>query len=292
MWPRLVTLAALLGSATLLTASSAQGDAIFDDPVGDQRNMADLVAPDITAVEVTNTSGGVITFRATIANHTTLPPRSRIAILFDLDGRQATGFGGFEYAVSHEIDDAGQPRVLLERWDEAALEFVVLPTPGMTSEFSNGVYTLRIPRGLLDNTIAFEFGMYAAALDIAAPSKSAVDDAPNTELWTYDLVGLPAPKLSTPRLVARPGRPVAGRSFVVQAAVRRSDTGEAVTVGTVACSARVAKASVRAVGGFKSGLARCVVSVPRNTKGKTLRGTMTVSAAGARLTRAFSYRVG
>jgi hypothetical protein len=31
--------------------------------------------------------------------------------------------------------------------------------------------------------------------------------------------------------------------------------------------------------------------VPRSAKGKILRGTMTVRAAGARLTRTFSYRV-
>ncbi|MBA2741222.1 MAG: hypothetical protein H0U46_04340 [Actinobacteria bacterium] len=49
---------------------------------------------------------------------------------------------------------------------------------------------------------------------------------------------------------------------------------------------------VRATGAFSGGQARCVVALPRNAKGKTLRGSITVRAAGAKLTRAFSYRVG
>jgi hypothetical protein len=133
--------------------------------------------------------------------------------------------------------------------------------------------------------------MYAAALNLAAPSKSAVDDAPNTELWSYELVGLPAPRLSTQRLLVRPAQPIAGRSFTVQALVRRSDSGETVTSGSVSCTARVGTTRLRTRGGFGGGRAQCVVSVPRNAKGKTLRGTLTVRAAGASLSRPFSYRI-
>ena len=289
---RLLGLAVLATIATLLTGTQAAADVAFEDAVGDQRNMDDLIAPDITSVQVSNAANGVITFQVRIANHATLPPRSRIAVLFDLDRRQATGFpGGFEYAFSHEIDDAGQAQLKFERWDEPNLEFDLLPTTGLVSEFSNGVYTFRIPRGRLENTILFEFGMYAAALNLAALNKSAVDDAPNTELWSYELVGLPAPRLSTQRLLVRPAKPVAGRSFTVQALVRRSDTGATVTAGSVSCTARVGTMRLRARGGFGGERAQCVVSVPRTAKGKTLRGTLTVRAAGTSLSRPFSYRI-
>jgi len=276
---------------TLLTGTQAGADVAFEDEVGDQRNAEDLVAPDITSVQVSNTPNGVIAFRVTIANHTTLPPRSRIALLFDLDRRQATGFIGFEYAFSHEIDDAGRPQLKFERWDDVNLDFDVLPLTGIVSEFSNGVYTFSIPRARLQNTILFDFGMYAAALNLAAPNKSAVDDAPNTELWSYELVGLPAPRLSSPRLFVKPALPVAGRPFTVQALVRRSDSGETVTSGSVSCTARVGTTRLRARGGFGEGRAQCVVSVPRTAKGKTLRGTLTVRAVGASLSRPFSYRI-
>ena len=288
---RVLRLAMLALLVALLTGTQAAAEVSFEDALGDQRNMEDLIAPDITSVEVSNATNGVITFRVRIANHTTLPPRSRLAVLFDLDRRQETGFTGFEYAFSHEIDDAGQARLKFERWDEPSFEFVLLPTTGLVSEFSGGVYTLQIPRERLQNTLLFEFGMYAAALNLAAPNKSAVDDAPNTELWSYELVGLPAPRLSTQRLLMRPARPIAGRSFTVQALVRRSDSGETVTSGSVSCTARVGTARLRARGGFGEGRAQCVVAVPRNAKGRTLRGTLTVRAAGATLSRPFSYRI-
>src|SRR5262245_61808796 len=122
---RLLRLAFIAALVTLLTGTQASADVAFEDAVGDQRNMDDLVAPDITSVGVSNTPNGVITFQVTIANHTALPPRSRIAVLFDIDRRQSTGFVGFEYAFSHEIDDAGQAHLKFERWDEPNLEFDV-----------------------------------------------------------------------------------------------------------------------------------------------------------------------
>jgi hypothetical protein len=288
---RLATLAALLGGALLLTAG-ATAQISFEDAVGDQRNIEELVAPDITSVQVSNTPDGVITFRVTIVNQTTLPPHSRIAVLFDLDRRQATGFGGFEYSVKHEIQDSGQPLIAFERWDEVNLEFDQLPTTDIVSEFANGVYTLRVPRRQLENTTLFEFGMYAAALNRTVESRSAVDDAPNAELWSYALAGLPAPRLVTSRLRVAPARPVAGRSFSVGTPVRRSDTGAAITSGMVACTARVGQARVRASGRFTGGQARCVVVVPRTAKGKTLRVTMTIRSAGATVTRTVTYLVG
>jgi hypothetical protein len=288
---RLLRLAFIAALVMFLTGTQAGADVAFEDAAGDQRNMDDLVAPDITSVGISNTPNGVITFQVTIANHTTLPPRSRIAVLFDIDRQQSTGFIGFEYAFSHEIDDAGQANLKFERWDEPNLEFDVLPNTGIVSEFSNGVYTFRIPRGRLQNTILFDFGMYAAALNLAAPNKSAVDDAPNTELWNYELAGLPAPRLSTRRLLASPTRPVAGRPFTVQAVVRRSDSGETVTSGSVSCTARVGTTRLRARGGFDGDRAQCVVPVPRTAKGKTLRGTLTVRAVGASVSRPFTYRI-
>jgi hypothetical protein len=253
--------------------------------------MEELVAPDITSVSVSNTPGGVITFTVTVANHAALPPRSRMAILFDLDRSQSTGFGGFEYSVKHETDATGQAEVVFERWDGDALEFVTLPTDTLTSRFADGVYTFSIPRRQLQNTKGFAFGMYAAALNDAAISKSAVDDAPNTELWLYELTGLPAPRLATTRLARTPTKPSAGRVFTVHAGVRDADTGAALTAASVTCTARIGSAKVRVVGRFSGGRARCLVTVPRSAKGKTLRGTITVRSAGATVRRSFSYRV-
>lgn len=288
---KLVGLAVVVGLTVLLTATQAAADAAFDDPVADQVNTVDLVAPDITNVQVSNARNGLITIRVTIGNFEALPPHSAIVLLIDLDRNMATGDLGFENAVSFRVDPAGQTVLTFERWDEAAFRLVEVPASGFTSTFSAGVYTLTMPRSVLANTVRFSFGLYAAAFD-PAEMAPAVDSAPNTELWSYDLVGLPGPRLTTQRLVVRPAQPVAGRTFVVQAAVRRSDSGESVTAGKVTCTARIAGAKARAIGGFSGGLARCVVTVPRTAKGKTLRGTLAVRAEGASLSRAFSYRIG
>jgi len=289
---RFVGLAVVVALAALLAASQAAADAAFEDPAADQLNTVDLVAPDITGVQVSNTRDGLITIRVTIGNYEALPPHSTIALLFDLDRNMATGDQGFENTVSHVVDPTGQEVLRFERWDEGEFRLFEIPATGVTSTFSAGVYTLTIPRGALGNTSSFSFGLYAAAFDPDPRSDPAVDSAPNTELWRYDLVGLPAPRLTTQQLAARPARPVAGRSFVVQATVRRSDTGETVSAGSASCTARVGQVKVRATGAFSGGQARCVVALPRNAKGKTLRGSITVRAAGAKLTRAFSYRVG
>lgn len=286
---RLATLAVAV--VLVLGATRAAADAAFEDPVADQLNTVELVAPDITNVQVANTRAGLITIRVTIGNFEALPAHSTIVLLFDIDRNMATGDQGFEYAVSHIIDPAGQTTLRFERWDEAAFRLFEIPASRLTSTFAAGVYTLTIPRSELGNTIRFSFGMYAASFD-PDERDPAVDSAPNTELWGYDLIGLPAPRLTTQRLAVRPARPVAGRSFVVQASVRRSDTGATLSAGSVSCTARVGQLKLRATGGFAGGVARCVVSVPRTAKGKTLRGTLTVRAAGASLSRAFSYRVG
>jgi hypothetical protein len=290
MRTRLVTVAAVLGSVGLLLAPSASGDASFDDPAGDQRNTEELVAPDITAVQISNTPGGLITLRISVANHTALPNGSRIAALFDVDRRIETGELGFEYAVRHDVDASGRAALTFERWEESLFQLVQIPATNLSSSFSAGVFTLTVPRSELGNTTGFQFGMYAAQLDPDGDDH-AVDDAPNANLWSYELTGLPAPRLSTTRLVVMPGRPVAGKSFVVHAGVRRMDTGTPVTSASVTCAARIGGAKIRAVGRFSGGRARCVVSVPRAAKGKTVRGTITIRAARTSVTRNFRYQV-
>jgi hypothetical protein len=287
----LVRLIALGALTVLLTGTHAAADVSFGDQTGDHGMTTELTAPDITSVQVSNTRDGLITFRVAIENYDVLPPRSRIATLFDLDRNADTAELGFERAVSHRVDAAGTTRAVLERWDEANLLYIEIPATSISSSFSDGIYTLSISRSDLGNTAGFHFGLYAAAFGVNQRDR-VLDSAPNENRWVYDLVSLPAPRLSATRFTRVPSQPVAGRAFTVATFVRRSDTGGSVTSGTVTCAVRIGQARARSTGGLSGGRARCVISVPRSAKGKILRGTMTVRAAGARLTRTFSYQVG
>jgi hypothetical protein len=280
-----------LVALSLVPGGSAAG--VFTDPRGDQVPFEDLVAPDITTVEVVNTRGGVIGFQVAIANYSALPPNSRIAILLDIDRDFDTGDNGFEYAVSHRIDPAGQERVVLEHWQEAALRMVEVSADGLSSTFESGLYTLLVPRSRLQNTTAFDFGLYAALFHATRENRAAVDSAPNINIWTYELEGLAAPRLSASTLAASPLRPVAGRQFAVSSVVMRADTGMAVhaATGTISCAARVGSTRLRARGVFRSRSARCLIAIPRTAKGKLLKGAITVRSAGATVTKRFSFRV-
>ena len=288
---RLVGLGVAGALFVLLAGTQAAADAAFGDQTGDHGMTETLIAPDIGGVQVSNTPSGVITFRVAIENYAELPPRSRIVTLFDLDRDVETSELGFERAVSHLVDATGPTRVVFEQWDEPSFGYVQIPASTITSTFSGGVFTMSIARSELGNTAGFNFALFTILF--GSNQRDRVGDiAPNADRWSYDLVGLPAPTLSTARVVAVPARPVAGRTFTVAAVVRRSDTGGALAAAAVTCTARIGQVRVRAVGRFSDGRARCVVSVPRTAKGKSLRGTITVRAAGARLSRAFSYRVG
>ncbi|HXG77449.1 MAG TPA: hypothetical protein VNJ53_12860 [Gaiellaceae bacterium] len=291
MRPGLVVAAGLLAALLATGARAAPSEATFTDPAGDQRNTERLVAPDITSVHVSNTRAGLITFRVTIPSHAELPPRSRVAVLFDLDREIATGDAGFEYAVSHSVDAGGQTSVRFERWEEALLQLVEIPATSLASTFADGVYVLSVPRSELGNTIGFAFGLYAALFDPDPRQRTAVDDAPNANLWAYDLVGLPAPRLSASRVSVLPARPAAGRPVTVSSVVVRLDTRMPVTRGSVTCSARAGTLRIPARGSFRGEQARCTLRVPRSAKGKRVTGILTVRAHGAVVSKRFAFRV-
>lgn len=284
---------ALGAVAAVALVPGASAASTFVDPPDDQVAFEDLVAPDITTVEVSNTRAGVITFRVAIANYQALPPNSRIAILVDVDRSFATGDNGFEYAISHRLDAAGQERVVFERWQDDVLQMVEISPDSLTSVFANGTYTMAVPRTSLGNTTAFDFGLYAALFHPTRQGRASVDSAPNADIWTYELDGLPPPRLAASNLVLSPRRPVAGRQLTVSSVVVRRDTGMTVhaAIGSVTCTARVGRTPLKARGTFRARSARCLIVIPRVAKGKTLTGSITVRSEGATVTKRFSFRV-
>ena len=282
----LATLAVALAVAAL-SAAVATADELFEDPAGDNQG----VAPDVTMVDVSNTPDGTITFRITIANFQALPPppsaRAHLSLFLDLDKDENTGEFGREAEAIFVNILVNNGTVNFRRWDGS--QMVDVPETNMSSSLSAGVLTFTVNQRELLNATGFTFLIEALTfVDGVGPRFDYAGDP-----WTYDLVfpPPPPPKLSATRPVGTPTRPVAGRRFTVHSVVTRSDTDEEVTAGSVKCTARVGTATLRADGRFRTGRAQCAMAVPPRTRGTTLRGSMTVRAAGASVRKPFSFRI-
>jgi len=283
--------------AVVVLSVGAALAATFSDPVGDTivapegADVSTLSIPDITAIEVTNTPDGVVTFKVTLTAQT-LSPISIVGLVLDLDKNPDTGDEGDEAELAWAVGPLGVSELVFARWDGAGL--VEVTTTSATGSFSGGVVAITVPRSELLDTRGFTFGVVAITLK---PDLSTLvfDLAPDSEdPFLYDLEGLlppPPPTLSADGLGGIPTRPRAGKQFIVSTLVTRSDTGDLVGTGSVACAARVGAARIKETGRFRQQNAQCVMTVPRKAKGKVLRGTMTIRAAGATLKKSFSFRV-
>lgn len=280
----------VLGALTALVflpGASAAG--VFSDPAGDQTDTEDLVGPDVTTVEVDHTPS-VIGFRVTVANYPAMPPKSRIAVLIDLDKDIATGDQGFEHAVKLDVDASGASRATFERFEPSRFSLVEVPGSAVTADFAGGVLTALVPRGELRAGNDFEFGVYAVRFG-ADERDVAGDVAPNANLWLYELVERRTVRLAASALVVTPRRPLAGKQFAITSVVTRSDTGSRVGGGSVTCRVRVGNAPLQTRGLFTRRSARCTMAIPSRAKGKRLTGSITVRAHGTAVTRRFTFKV-
>ncbi len=258
---------------------SFPGPASFADPVGDHD-----AAPDITSISVSDTPGGKIEVRVATPNYPTLPADKVIGVDFDLEGRPPAADDVFvEY-----FSGPGTVQVNVE--ENEVLAPSLRPNTA-TGRYENGVLTLIVDRKELDG--AAIVGVGVVTFDVVGRGESegqafegdveAVDSAPD------DLTGalLPYRLANRPPLAAanHGGRGLdssAGRegAFTYGVVVRRLDTYRILRSGSVTCSVRAAGTRVPAVGRFARGRAECSLLVPSGTS-STLRGTVTIRAAGA-----------
>jgi hypothetical protein len=176
--------------------------------------------------------------------------------------------------------------VTYERWDGTRM--VAVPAGAILASFANGILTLAVPRTELNGAASFDF--LVGALN-EVDKFVATDFAPRLgSHWTYHLALGPL-ALRASSVATAPARPVAGQRFAVSMAVTRTDTRTALAAGAVICTARVGRASIRATGSFTGGRARCALTVPRNSVGKVLRGTLTVRTTGASVRKAYGYKI-
>ena len=111
--------------------------------------------------------------------------------------------------------------------------------------------------------------------------------SPTDNLESDDPVTLKASKALT-----LPAKPKAGKLVVVGAAVTRLETGAGITSGTVKCAVKVGTKALPAKGKVGSGVATCTFTLPKTSKGKMARGTITVAFKGKTVKVPFAFKVG
>ena len=292
IWIALVAVLVALPTAALGGSARGSGNTTtFPDSTGE-----DAAAPDITSVVVSNDDAGNITFQINISNRPALTPDMFVLLFFDTDQNSATGDASL-LGIDDVIElDPGL--VNLFHWN--GTDFVAAPSQAsLTYSYLPTGATIRITAADLGKTKGFKFRALAVSgLTIDAVGKSDFTNAhsdtapePGHGLFTYQV--LTKLVLSVTAFNTSPKPAKAGRSFSATLAANQNDTGGPVASGTVTCAATIAFKRIPAVTHIlTNGVANCIWRIPATAKGKTLRGTITLTVQGAKVTRTFSSRIG
>jgi hypothetical protein len=272
---RLCLAAGALAALVLFGAPGALAVGSYSDPAGDSG-----AAPDITSVAVSH-DDTTVTFAIT-TNQTVLSPDATFFGYIDTDGNSSTGFPGVGAEHFFIADASG---ALMGHVNGNIITFDLQSSLRIT--YANGVLTAEIARAELGSTNELMF-KFESDLNDANGDTIAEDAAPNgPPYYTYSLAPL---TLAMSKPAGAPKKPVAGKAFVVSAAVTRSDS-EAVASGQVTCQAKAGKQTLRSSGSLNGGTARCAMRIPKGAKGKALRGSMTAHVDDATVTKAFKFTV-
>ncbi len=290
----LPTVASGAFSAPAVPAGAAANTTTYQDSSGE--NPA---APDITTLTVSNTDAGVIQFRVAIPNRAQFTPDMLLLLFVDSDANPSTG-DPTELGADYVMEIFGGEAALF-RWDGTNFTRRAGDPPATSLIFGyQGGVTITISAAELGNTKKFGFSFIAVSGIAIDPTTSDLDftnavadiaPAANAGLYQYE-VKITPPTLVVRSMKATPKNPIAGRSFTLRLVAARSDTNAVVQNGRVTCVGRIGNARVRAqVQRVQGGAAVCTWNIPLAAKGKTFRGSVTVSFEGLRAQQGYSARV-
>jgi hypothetical protein len=275
-----------LGGAARTTVNSTT----FTDSTGE-----DASAPDITSVVVSNDDAGLITFKINISNRPALTPDMIGLIFLDTDQVATTGDPnslGSDYAIELDPGSVG-----LFKWNGS--DFVAAPSQAsVTYSYDTTGATIRVSASELGKTKGLNFGVdvYSGiALDASGNPDftNAHDDlAPDPGHGFFAYKVQTKLTLSVQAFTTSPKPAKHGKALIAGMAINESDTAGPVQVGTVACTATIATKHVPTQAhGLKNGIAVCGWQLPNTSKGKTIRGTITVTVQGVKVSRSFSAKI-
>lgn len=287
------------GATSAAPAAVNTGRATFSDPAGDV-----TTAPDVTAVSVSNDDQGLITFRATIANRTTLGADDVIAIGIGTNDPDPL-VGRRDDSMNFILGLGGADGAFLLRWDGESMVDVDPRPASVTGSFTGGVAAMTVRQedlgpGFPDNSVPISFDFFVLGILFNGFDVAAQDDAPDGTNWSFKL-SEPLRSIVTSFGAARTVK--AGNSLVALLGLAHGDTGAAVRSGKVACRARLGGKPLKGVGKFvavpltvngrrvQSPNARCTWKIPKTGKNKTVTGSITVTESGFTVSRSFSAKV-
>jgi hypothetical protein len=281
----------VLPSAALGTASHAAVNSVtFNDSVGE-----DSAAPDITSVVVSNDDAGLISFKIAISNRPALTQDMSVLLYLDTDQKASTGdpdLAGADYLI--ELDPGA---VGLLQWNGS--DYVPAASQSsVTFAYDATGATIRAGAADMGKTKGFNFGAIAVsgiALDASGNpdfTNVHVDTAPDAGHGFFSYQVLTKLTLSVVAFSTAPKPAKVGKNFVAGLAANESDTNGPVQSGTVACSATIGTKHITASAhGIANGIAACSWKIPKTAKGKTIRGTVTLTVQGVKVARSFAVKI-
>lgn len=289
----LIALGAVL--AVLPTAAfgdssrSAGNSTTFADSIGE-----DAEAPDITSIVISNDDAGNITIQVNISNRPALTADMFLVMFLDTDQNSSTGdpqLLGADYVIELDPGTVG-----LFQWNGTDFTFATSQT-SLTYAYANGA-TIHVSAADLGKTKGFKFGVIAVSGVTTDPMGNPDftnihrDPAPDAGHGFFSYSVLTKLILSVTAFTVAPKPAKAGRPFSASLAANENDTTGPVQSGTVACAATIALKRIVAVSHVvANGVASCVWRIPKTAKGKTLRGTITLTVQGVQVTRSFAAKI-
>jgi hypothetical protein len=273
--------------AALALAGAAAADQSFNDSTGETAGSAD-----ISTVAVSNDpASGTITFAVT-TNMTTLETNSEIDILVDSDKNPATGGAGAGLDYLFGVDPSGG---YFTKWDGS--KYADVPITDAAVGFSNGTLVFRVSAADLGNTTGFNF----AVLTFRGPDPNnpIVDQAPDSGLWTYNMVTAPPPPTTTTTPPPPPapvtvnsvtatyaGVPTHGKTFRVTGLTVDLSNGTEVKASSLKCSATLGGAHLAG-----TGTGGCTFHLSAKAKGKKLTIKVTGKYKAKTVANTVSFKV-
>lgn len=252
------------------------------DPAGDSGT-----APDITGLDINADDSGQATFGVDVpivATDTT----SIVSVFIDADRNPATGDPN-SFAADYEIDSYQADHTFsIEMWDSGSATWIEDPNYSTVSvNYDSTGVSFSINRSDLGG--ASKIGVFATSITSdTAYGPGQYDELPNTGTTLFDLSPMTL-SVATFKSVWIKG---ATTQLVFALIAKRSDSGSYVsgTDGKLSCTATIAGKKIPVgTSGFVTAqqiaVGTCVWKLAKKYKGKTIRGTVTVTVGDRTISR-------